>query len=90
MPAGEQDLTCQRLAVILLEEGYLTASYGIGRRGNYLDQALVLDRWNSRWVICYTELVFPGRPQRCRGRAPGCPGQVRLGPCAIGSLRLIA
>jgi hypothetical protein len=25
--------------------------YGIGRRGQYLDQAAVIDQWSKRWVV---------------------------------------
>jgi hypothetical protein len=52
---AEPPLTCERLAVILQAEGYLASSYGIGRRGKYRDQAIVLDRWSNRWVVYYTE-----------------------------------
>lgn len=55
MTDAELPLTCQRLAVVLREEGYPSASYGIGRHGKYLDQAFVLDRWGNRWVVYYTE-----------------------------------
>jgi hypothetical protein len=55
MPAAELPLTCQQLALLLEAEGYPSASYGIGRHGKYLDQAFVVDRWSSRWVVYYTE-----------------------------------
>ena len=55
MADAEPSLTCQRLAVILREEGYPSWSYGIGRRGKYQDQAVVLDRWSNRWVVYHTE-----------------------------------
>jgi hypothetical protein len=48
-------LTCLRLAVILREQGYPPAWYGIGRRGKYQDQAFVLDQWSDRWVVYLTE-----------------------------------
>jgi hypothetical protein len=53
--AGGLPLTCERLAALLEAEGYPSDSYGIGRRGNYRDQAFVLDRWSKRWVVYYTE-----------------------------------
>jgi hypothetical protein len=55
MSDAESSLTFQRLAVILREPGFPPASYGIGRRGKYQDQAFVLDRWSNRWVVYYTE-----------------------------------
>jgi len=55
MTDAEPPLTCNRLAVMLREQGYPPTSYGIGRRGKYQDQAFVLDHWSNRWVVYYTE-----------------------------------
>lgn len=50
-----QPHTCERLAAILQAEGHPSHSYGIGRRGKYLDRAFVLDRWSNHWVVYYSE-----------------------------------
>lgn len=52
---SEQSLSAERLQAILEAEGYAPSTYGIGRRGRYLDQAVVIDRWSNRWVVYYTE-----------------------------------
>jgi hypothetical protein len=48
-------LSAERLQAILKAEGYPSSAYGIGRRGQYMDQAFVIDKWSSRWVVYYTE-----------------------------------
>lgn len=48
-------LSTERLQAILKTEGYPSSTYGIGRRGQYLDQAFVIDKWSNRWVVYYTE-----------------------------------
>lgn len=55
MSNAEPSLTIQQLPDILQFEGYPASSYGIGRRGQYLDQAVVIDQWSNRWVVYYTE-----------------------------------
>jgi hypothetical protein len=55
MTHAEPPLTCDGIAVMLREQGYPSASCGIGRRGKYQDQAFVLDHWSNRWVVYYTE-----------------------------------
>jgi hypothetical protein len=55
MEDRDTSLTCERLAALLDSEGYPPASYGLGRRGKYADQAVVLDRWGKLWVVYYTE-----------------------------------
>ena len=41
----------ERLRRILELEGYPASRYGIGRRGQYVDQAVVIDQWSNRWVV---------------------------------------
>ncbi len=48
-------LSTERLQAILKTEGYPSSTFGIGRRGQYLDQAFVIDKWSNRWVVYYTE-----------------------------------
>ncbi len=55
MDDKDTPLTCERLGAFLESEGHLSDSYGIGKRGKYGDQAVVLDRWGKRWVVYYTE-----------------------------------
>jgi hypothetical protein len=44
-------LSAGRLQTILRAEGYPSSMYGVGRRGQYLDQAVVIDQWSNRWVV---------------------------------------
>lgn len=48
-------LTYDGRAALLEQEGYGSDRYRIGHRGKQPDQAFVLDRWSSRWVVYYTE-----------------------------------
>src|ERR1700678_602356 len=52
---SEPTLSILQLQVILQSEGYPVSSYGIGRRGQYLYQAVVIDQWSTRWVVYYIE-----------------------------------
>jgi hypothetical protein len=52
---AEPSLSVERMRAILDAEGYPPSTYGIGRRAQYLDQAVVIDRWSNRWVVYYTE-----------------------------------
>jgi hypothetical protein len=48
-------LSVEQLRDILESEGCPASRYGIGRRGQYLDQAVVIDKWSNRWVVYYVE-----------------------------------
>jgi hypothetical protein len=52
---AEPSLSLEHLRVILESEGYPAFRYGIGRHGQYLDQAVVIDQWSDRWVVYYVE-----------------------------------